>query len=130
MTKSAFDDEDGGYGITVNQGPMVLGLLCRRRHFPTFDALVLCLIEVDSSVEIIFNAMVEHLKSYEKCLNQDISPGSRGINSLFLRRGLLDSNPAVTKYEDSLIIHTACIYLRKGEISLCFHYFSSRTVLE
>jgi hypothetical protein len=30
-----------------------LGFLCSRPHFPTFDDMVLCLIGVDSSVEIV-----------------------------------------------------------------------------
>jgi hypothetical protein len=74
-----------------------LGLLCKSRHFPTFDAMILCLTQVDSSVEIVADGMVGHIRSYDKYLYQDISPGSRGANSLLFLRGLLDLNPAVTK---------------------------------
>jgi hypothetical protein len=54
-----------------------LGLLCSRPHFPTFDVMVLSLIEVNSSVEVISDGMMKHLMSYAECLYQDISPGSR-----------------------------------------------------
>jgi hypothetical protein len=111
MTKSTFDNEDTGDEIPP------LGLLCRRRHFPTFDALVLCFIEVDSSVDVIYGAMVEHLKSYAKCLSQNISPGSRGAMSLILLRNLLDTNPAVIQYEEFCVIHLSCYYLR-GELGV------------
>jgi hypothetical protein len=59
--------------------------------------------------------MISHIKSYDKCLYQDISPGSRGTNSLFLLRS--DLNPAVTKYDNSYIIYLASCYLR-GELGV------------
>jgi hypothetical protein len=94
-----------------------LGLLCRRRHFPAFDAMVSCLIEVDSSVAVIYDGMINHIKSYDECLSQDISPGSRGAMSLILLGTLLDSNPAVTKFENSRFFSLACMYLR-GELGV------------
>jgi hypothetical protein len=72
----------------------LLGLLCSRPHFPTFDAMVLSLIEVNSSVEVISDGIIKHLMSYEECLYQDILPGSRGAKSLILLGTLLDANPA------------------------------------
>jgi ankyrin repeat protein len=94
-----------------------LGLLCSRPHFPTFDAMVLCLIEVDSSVDGILDGMTNHLRSYNGCLHQDTSPGSRGAKSLILLETFLDANPAVAEYNDSNIFHEACIYLR-GELGI------------
>jgi hypothetical protein len=79
--------------------------------------MVLCLIEVDSSVKVIYDGMISHMRSYDKCLTQDISPGSRGAHSLILFGTLLDSNPAVTKFDDSLLLHSACTYLR-GELGV------------
>jgi hypothetical protein len=94
-----------------------LGFLCRRPHFPLFDAMVLCLIEVDSSVEVISNGMINHIRSYDDCLHQDISPGSRGAKSLTLLGTLLDASQAVAEYDDSRIFHEACTSLR-GELGI------------
>jgi hypothetical protein len=111
MTKMVFETEDTDVEITP------LGLLCSRPHFPTFDAMVLPLIEVDSSVDIIYDGMSNHLMSYDDCLHQDTSPGSRGAKSLILLGTLLDANPAVAEYDDSNIFHNACTYLR-GELCI------------
>jgi hypothetical protein len=100
--------------LVSEAGITPLGLLCSRPHFPTFDAMVLCLIEVDSSVEVISDGMIKHLMSYEECLHQDILPGSRGAKSLIFLGTLLDANPAVAEYDDSRIFHEACTYLRGG----------------
>jgi hypothetical protein len=94
-----------------------LGLLCSRPHFSTFDAMVLTLIEVDSSVEVIFNGMLNHITSYDECFHQNILPGSRGAKSLILLGTLLNANRAVAEYENSCIFHQACIYLR-GELGI------------
>jgi hypothetical protein len=94
-----------------------LGLLCSRPHFSTFDAMILCLIEVDSSVEVIFDGMINHIRSYLKCLHQDILPGSRGAKSLILLGTLLDTNPSAAEYDDSNIFHEARVYL-KGELCI------------
>jgi hypothetical protein len=111
MTKMVCEIEDTGEGI------IPLGLLCRRSHFATFDEMVSCLIEVDSSVRVVFNGTSKHLGSYEECLYQDILPGSRGAKSLILLRTLFEANPAVVKYDDSDIIQSVCCYLR-GELGV------------
>jgi ankyrin repeat protein len=111
MTKMILEVEDTGVETTP------LGLLCSRQHFPTFDAMVLCLIEVDSSVEVIIDGMVDHMSSYDKGFHQDTSPGSRGAKSLILLRTLLDANPAVAEYDNSRIFDQACVYLR-GELGI------------
>jgi hypothetical protein len=111
MTKMVFEIEDTGVETTP------LGILCSRPHFPTFDAMVLCLIKFDSSVEVIYDVMIDNLMSYKDCFHQDTSPGSRGANSLILLRTLLDANPAVAEYDDSRIFHEACGYLR-GELGI------------
>jgi hypothetical protein len=111
MTKMVFESEYTGEDITP------LGLLCSRRHFPTFDAMVLTLIEVDSSVDIIFNVIEDHIISYQDCLYQNTSPGSRGAKSLILFGTLFDANPAVANYENSRLFHQACKYLR-GELGI------------
>jgi hypothetical protein len=111
MTKLGLETEDTGEDITP------FGLLCRRPHFPTFDAMVSTLIEVDSSVEVISDGMINYLMSYENFFNQDTSPGSRGAKSLILLGTLLDANPAVAEYDDSNIFHEACMLLR-GELGI------------
>jgi ankyrin repeat protein len=94
-----------------------LGLLCRRCQFPTFHKMVACLIEIDSSVEVISNGILECFRSYSEWLEQDITTGSEGENSLFLLGNLLNVNPAVTNYDDSGIFHEACYSLR-GELGV------------
>jgi hypothetical protein len=89
-----------------------LGLLYSRLHFPTFDAMMLSLIKVDSSVEVIYDGMNDHIWSYKGCLHQHISPGSRGAKSLILLGTLLNANPAGAEYDDSRIFHEMCTYMR------------------
>jgi hypothetical protein len=43
--------------------------------FSTFDAMVLTLTEVDSSVGGIYDGMINHLMSYDNCLHQNILLG-------------------------------------------------------
>jgi ankyrin repeat protein len=109
MTKIIYEIEDTGVETTP------LGLLCSRPHFPTFDAMVSTLIEIDSSVEVISDGIIDHIRSYNDCLHQDTARGSRGAKSLILLGTLLDANPAVAEYDDSNIFHEACTYLR-GEL--------------
>jgi hypothetical protein len=111
MTKMVFESGD------MESEATPLDLLCSRPHFSTFDAMVLSLIEVDSSVEVIYDGMSYHLMSYENCLDQDISPGSRGAKSLILLGTLLEANPAAAEYNDSRIFHEACNLLR-GELGI------------
>jgi hypothetical protein len=108
MTQMVFETED-----TEDPGATALGLLSKRCHFSTFDQMVLCLIEVDSTVEVIHDGVVNCLRSYNKCHHQDISPGSRGANSLILLGTFLDANPNIVKYDDFHIFHAACTFLRE-----------------
>jgi hypothetical protein len=94
-----------------------LGLLCRRLEFPAFDKMASCLIEADNSVAVIYDGVINCIKSYEECLHQDISPGSRGEKGLTLLGKLLDANPNVSKHDDSDIFHEACNNLR-GELGI------------
>jgi ankyrin repeat protein len=111
MTQMVFESEDTGLETTP------LGLLSKRHHFPTFDNMVLCLIEVDSTVEVIYDGVISCLRSYNKCLHQDTLPGSRSANSLILLGTFLNANPTVVKYDNFNIFHAACIYL-KGELCI------------
>jgi hypothetical protein len=94
-----------------------LGFLCSRLPFPTFDQMVSCLIQADSTVQVIFDGMNNCLASYQNCLHRDISPGSRGERSLFLLGTLLESNLAVVEYDRSRIFQEACSHLR-GELGI------------
>jgi hypothetical protein len=78
---------------------------------------VLSLFDIDSSVEIISDGMINHKMSYDECLHQGISHGSRGAKSLILLRTLFDTSPAVAEYDDSGIFHLACAFL-KGELNI------------
>jgi hypothetical protein len=105
MIKMVSKSENAGEETTP------LGFLCRRRHFPTFDAMVLTLTEVDSSMDNFFDGMINHIRSYKDCLYQDILLGSRGAKSLILLGSLLDANPAFVEYQKHYIFHLACMYL-------------------
>jgi hypothetical protein len=111
MTKRHFDESGTGEETTP------LGLLCRRLEFPTFDKMVSCLIEVDSTVEVIADSIGDRLRSFDECLHQDVAPGSRGERSVILLGNPLDANPSVTKYANSNIFHEACMFLR-GELGV------------
>jgi hypothetical protein len=113
MTKLVLEIED------TEKESTPLGLLCNRQHFATFDAMALCLIKFDSSVDRIFDGMFNHLLSYDDCLHQNTSPGSRSAKSLILLGTLLDANPAVAEYVNSNIFYQACMYLR-GELGVSF----------
>jgi hypothetical protein len=66
MTKSFVDVKRNGMQITP------LGLLCRRLYFATidksatFDKMISCLLEADSSVEVIYDGIIECLR-YSGC---------------------------------------------------------------
>jgi hypothetical protein len=109
MTKMTFQMEDTDEEITP------LGLLCRRVNFPSFDQMVLYLIEADTNVKVISNGITSCLSSYEGTCHD--SPGKRGEEILILLRTLLDANSTVTEYDDSYIFHAACMHLR-GEIGI------------
>jgi ankyrin repeat protein len=101
--------------VSTQRGFTPLGLLCRRLHFPTFDEMLACLIKVDSSIAVIYDGIIANIMSYEECLQQDISPGSRGERSVTLIKKLLDTQPTVVF--DSNILCAGCIYLR-GELGI------------
>jgi ankyrin repeat protein len=61
--------------------------------------------------------MNNHIRSYDDCLHQNTSPGSRGAKSLILLGTLLVANPTVAEYDDSRIFHEACTSLR-GELGI------------
>jgi hypothetical protein len=96
-----------------------LGLLCGRIEFPSFHEMFLCLIEIDSTVPVIFDGIVAYCMrqdiSYQDIsLCQDISPGSRGHDTLALFEELLYANIDVAKRADSIIFLLVCRYLRGG----------------
>jgi hypothetical protein len=64
MTKSLFED-DNGSDITP------LGLLCSRLEFPTFYEMVACLLEVDSSGEVVYDTITECIGTYVKSESKD-----------------------------------------------------------
>jgi hypothetical protein len=113
MTKMIYDEE-----LIDDDGTTPLSLLCRRDHFLSFDQMVLCFIEVDSDVEVIYDGISYCLSSCKnRSFRQDISPGSRDERTLILLRTLLDANLTVAKYGNSHIFHEACMYLR-GEMGI------------
>jgi ankyrin repeat protein len=101
-----------------------LGFLCRRPEFPTFHEMVACLVEINSSVQVIYDGVMGCLESYEtlepEC--QRLYPGSRGENTLILLGILLKANSEVTNYRHPNsstppVFHTACSFLR-GEFGV------------
>jgi hypothetical protein len=81
------------------------------------------LIEVDSTVEVTHDGILNCLQSHDEYhdISPDISPGSRGANSLTLLGNLLEANLTVRKYEDFRIFHYACMTLR-GELGVSVLY--------
>jgi ankyrin repeat protein len=94
-----------------------LGLFCGRSEFPSFHKMLPCLIEVDSTVEVIYDGVMQCMRQYKGSSYQDISPGSRGESTLILVGKLLDANPDVATYRNGHIFHWACISLR-GELGI------------
>jgi ankyrin repeat protein len=94
-----------------------LGLLCGRSEFSSFHKMFSCLIEVDSTVDVIYDGVVQCIRQYRGSSYQDISPGSRGDSTLILLEKLLDVKADVANHEDSDIFHCACVYLR-GELGI------------
>jgi hypothetical protein len=103
LTKKEVDGPYGGVRMTTP-----LGLLCGRFEFPSFHDMVSCLMDIDSSVQVIYDGVDECMLQYRNSLYQDISPGSRGDRSVILLGKLLDANADVAKYSDSNIFHAAC----------------------
>jgi hypothetical protein len=110
MTKREAEDEDGF-------SPTPIGLLCRRREFPTFHKMVACLIAADSTAAVIVHGIIQSIESYDrnsKFEDHNIYPGSRGERTMILLRMLLDANVDVTKDD---ISHCASNVLR-GELGV------------
>jgi hypothetical protein len=61
-----------------------LGLLCGRSEFPSFHKMLLCLIEVDSNVQVKYDGVTQCMQQYKGSSYQDISPESRGDRTLIL----------------------------------------------
>jgi ankyrin repeat protein len=105
--------QDNEIGITP------LGLLCRRLEFPTFREMVACLLEVDSSEEVVYDAIYECRGTYVESESKDpqIFPGSRGERMVTLLSILLEANLDALKHRDSWVFHHACEHLR-GELGV------------
>jgi hypothetical protein len=88
-----------------------LGLLCGRHDFPSFHDMFLCLIEVDSTVEVIYYGMTACMRKFELSPYQDVSPGSRGYRTLIVLEKLLDANADAINVLNSFIYHVACFSL-------------------
>jgi hypothetical protein len=112
MTENLFEDN---YGSDVRP----LGLLCRRLEFPTFYQMVACLLEVDSSEVVVFDAINECITTYINTESKDhrIFPGSRGDRTVTLLRFLLEANLGAIKNNSSYALLLACEYLR-GELGV------------
>jgi hypothetical protein len=94
-----------------------LGLLCGRCEFPSFHKMLSCLTEVDSTVSVIHDGVMQCMRQYKGSSYHDISPGSRGDSTLTLLGKLIDANMDVVNYKDCSIFHWACMCLR-GELSI------------
>jgi ankyrin repeat protein len=94
-----------------------LGLLCGRSEFPSFHDMISCLIEVDSTVQVVHNGVLHCMLQYKGSSYQDTSPGSRGDRTVILLGKLLDANADVAKYSNSNVFHAACYSLR-GELGI------------
>lgn len=101
-------------------GHIPLGILCRRKNSPAFMDMVRCLIEVDSGVEVIENAIEDciighssHSGSIEGA--SSIIPGSKGHKILALVDMLLKTNSEADKCESKAIVHEICVHI-KGDL--------------
>jgi hypothetical protein len=56
------------------------GSLCGRCEFPSFQKMLSCLLEVDSTAVVIHDGIMQCIMQYKGSSYQDISPGSRGDN--------------------------------------------------
>jgi ankyrin repeat protein len=102
-------------------GPMAgkatpLGLLSGRSVFPSFDDMIKCLIDTDSTIEVIYDGVRNCMLQYKKSPFQGISPGSRGHRSLILLGKLLDANANVANH--SGIFRMVCGGSFRGELGI------------
>jgi ankyrin repeat protein len=84
-----------------------LGMLCRRPSFSTYDKMLLCLVGVDSSVEVISNGIICCLQMHDRNHRQ-----SREDSSVILLTNLLHANPNVIEYNNGNVFCVACSKLR------------------
>jgi hypothetical protein len=104
-----------------------LGLLCERSDFSRFHEMLSCLIEVDSTIEVIYNGIICCLQSsYGNFDDNDITPGSRGNMILMTLAILLKANPDVILYKDSSIFHVASTVLRGALGVAVLSFFHSK----
>jgi hypothetical protein len=101
-----------------------LGLLCERCvfDFPRFFEMLSCLIDVDSTVEVIYDGIIRCIESSliqsdGNRIDNDIRPKSIGGRILIVLGILLKANPDVVRYKESSIFHTASRCLR-GELGV------------
>jgi hypothetical protein len=80
-----------------------LGLLCGRSEFTLFHKMLSCLIEVDSTVKVIYDGVLQCMCQYKSSSYQDISPGSRGDSTLILLGKLIDANADVANHDNCTI---------------------------
>jgi len=97
-----------------------LGFLCFNKESPTTMDMILCLIKVDSSVEVIEDAIISCLSiniedAIISCLSIDlklgsIQAGSVGHYKLTLIELLLKANPEAAQCRNELIMREICIH--------------------
>jgi hypothetical protein len=97
-----------------------LGFLCFNKESPTTMDMILCLIKVDSSVEVIEDAIISCLSiniedAIISCLSIDlklgsIQAGSIGHYKLTLIELLLKANPEAAQCRNELIMREICIH--------------------
>jgi hypothetical protein len=106
----------------VDEVGTALGLLCARVEFPFFREMVTSLIEVDSSVAVIYDGIIGCMLQSEESSFTDILPGSGGERIFDLIKVLLNANPEVANYDNSNIFHEACCHLR-GQLGIAMLTF-------
>jgi hypothetical protein len=84
-----------------------LGLLYKRLEFPRLKEMITSLIEVDSSVAVIYDGIIG-------CILRAFSDNIRGTGAeriLDRIKVLLNANPEAAKHNNSTIFHEACSYV-------------------
>lgn len=80
--------------------------------------MVICLIEVDNTVEVKFDGIIGYLEFYRDSESiYQCDPGSEGESLVKLLRILITANTDVMKYKNSEIFRVACSCLR-GELGI------------
>jgi ankyrin repeat protein len=104
---------DGPY----SEKALPLGLLCGRCDFPSFHEMFSCLIEIDSTVKVIHDGMVQCMQQCKDSPYQETLPGSRGERILILLGKLLDANVNAINYDNPSVFNMTCYSLR-GELGI------------